>query len=324
MAACNAHYYATRDPFGAAGDFVTAPEISQMFGELIGLWLADLWVRAGRPEPVRYVEFGPGRGTLAVDALRAMAAAGLRPSIELIETSPVLREAQAERLPGARWHDDLAGVPHDGALLVVTNEFFDALPVQQFVRTEGGWRERVVTHLDGKLAFIIGERDVETLIPPSLQSASTGSIVEASSSGHQLAHEFAARLSSQGGAALIVDYGYGGPMAGETLQAVSRHAHVDPLDHPGEHDLTAHVDFTALRAAAGGVRVAGPIAQGIFLDQLGIDARAAALKARNPNEAAAIEAAKARLTLPDAMGALFKAMALIAPAWPEAAGFPGT
>jgi len=148
MAEANAHYYATRDPFGAAGDFVTAPEISQMFGELVGIWLADLWQRAGRPEAAHYVELGPGRGTLAVDALRAMQAAGLAPDIHMVETSPVLRSAQAERLPAASWHDDLSTLPEAGPLLVVANEFFDALPIRQLIATGEGWRERLVACQD--------------------------------------------------------------------------------------------------------------------------------------------------------------------------------
>ena len=156
MAEANAHYYATRDPLGAAGDFTTAPEISQMFGELVGLGLADVWARAGRPEPVHYVELGPGRGTLAADALRAMRAAGLRPYVHLVETSPTLRAAQSQRLAGATWHDDVDGLPGDAPLLVVANEFFDALPVHQLLRTESGWRELVVTWGDDRFRRVAG------------------------------------------------------------------------------------------------------------------------------------------------------------------------
>ena len=236
MAEANAHYYATRDPFGAAGDFTTAPEISQMFGELVGLWLADLWLRAGRPEGAHYVELGPGRGTLAVDALRAMKGAGLVPDVHLVETSPVLREAQAARLPGATWHDDLSTLPGGGPLLAVANEFFDALPIEQ--RGGQGWI-RTVDWQDGRFVPV-GEVETETS-PASLAIAS----------------DLSRRLAAQGGGALIVDYGHDRPGKGDTLQAVFRHAYADPFEAPGERDLTAHVDFSALAAAAEGVRVSG-------------------------------------------------------------------
>jgi NADH dehydrogenase [ubiquinone] 1 alpha subcomplex assembly factor 7 len=180
MAEANAHYYATRDPLGAAGDFVTAPEISQMFGELVGLWLADLWMRAGSPANVHYVELGPGRGTLAADALRAMRSVGLTPPVHFVETSPALRAAQAERVPHAAWHDMVAALPHDGALLVVANEFFDALPVRQIVATDLGWRERTVACTDGAFAAGTGETVPESLLPEALLGAAPGTVVESS------------------------------------------------------------------------------------------------------------------------------------------------
>jgi SAM-dependent MidA family methyltransferase len=299
MAEANAHYYATRDPFGVEGDFTTAPEISQMFGELIGVWLADLWQRAGEPEAARYVELGPGRGTLAEDALRAMRGAGLAPPVELVETSPRLRLAQAERV-SARWHDTLATVPEAGPLLVVANEFFDALPVRQFA----GTRELRVGH-DGRFAR---DGEVDT---------------EASPASLTIVADLARRLAAQGGAALIVDYGHDRPGAGDTLQAVSNHEYADPFEAPGERDLTAHVDFHALgeAARAGGVRVFGPAAQGIWLNAMGIKLRAASLAKAAPERAADIAAARVRLTAPDQMGRLFKALALVAPGWPEPAGF---
>lgn len=301
MAEANAHYYATRDPFGAAGDFVTAPEISQMFGELAGVWLADLWRRAGRPEGAFYVELGPGRGTLAADALRAMRAAGLEPAVHLVETSPVLRAAQAERVPGAVWHDDLSTLPPEGALLVVANEFFDALPVEQSVSPS---RIRTVDWRDGRFVPL-GEVESERS-PVSL--AIVG----------DLSH----RLARQGGAALIVDYGHDRPGRGDTLQAVSRHAYADPFEAPGERDLTVHVDFSALAQAAKGVRVCGPVAQGDWLDAMGLPLRAAALAKASPDRAEEIAEARDRLSSPERMGRLFKVLALSAPAWPEPVGFP--
>jgi NADH dehydrogenase [ubiquinone] 1 alpha subcomplex assembly factor 7 len=300
MAEANAHYYATRDPFGADGDFVTAPEISQMFGELIGVWLGDLWQRAGRPAAARYVELGPGRGTLAADALRAMRGAGLAPPVELVETSPALRAAQAEQL-SARWHDDLSSLPESGPLLAVANEFFDALPVRQFA----GTRELRVGLGDGRF-----ERDgaVET---------------ESSPLSLAIAADLAGRLARQGGAALILDYGHERPGTGDTLQAVSGHAFADPFEAPGSRDLTAHVDFHALAAAARGqgVHVFGPVGQGAWLGAMGIKLRAASLAKAAPERAGEIAAARERLTAPDQMGRLFKAMALVAPGWPEPAGF---
>jgi SAM-dependent MidA family methyltransferase len=318
MSEANAHYYASRDPLGAAGDFTTAPEISQMFGELVGLWLADLWLRAGSPSDAVYVELGPGRGTLAADALRAMRGAGLEPEVHLVETSPVLRAAQAERVPQATWHGDVASLPADRPLMIVANEFFDALPVRQLVATKRGWHERLVAHTDAGFVPVPGP-----LIPAPLAPAETGTVVETSPASLGIVRALAPRLAARGGAALIVDYGHVRSGVGETLQAVSGHAFADPWQDPGSRDLTAHVDFEALaRAAAGeGVRVAGPRGQGEWLEAMGIGPRAAALAAAAPQRAAEIEAARARLVAPAQMGALFKALALVAPGWPEPAGF---
>jgi len=302
MAAANAHYYATRDPFGAAGDFVTAPEISQMFGELTGVWLADLWQRAGRPEEARYVELGPGRGTLAADALRAMRAARLEPPVELVETSPALRAAQAGRVANARWHDDLSTLPASGPLLVVANEFFDALPIDQ---VDIAGRRLAIGFENGRFA-----RDGEVAH-------------EASPASRAIIEELARRLAAQGGAALIVDYGYARPGGGDTLQAVSRHAFADPFEAPGTRDLTAHVDFSALAKAARaqGVHAFGPVGQGDWLDAMGLPLRAAALAKSAPDRVDEIAEARDRLTAPARMGRLFKALALVAPGWPEPAGF---
>ena len=318
MAEANAYYYGTRDPLGSAGDFTTAPEISQMFGELIGLWLADLWLRADAPADAVYVELGPGRGTLAADALRTMAKAGLAPDVHFVETSPLLRAAQAERLPGATWHDDLETLPADRPLLVVANEFFDALPIRQLVATKHGWHERLVTHSEAGFVPVPGP-----LIPAPLAPAETGTIVETSPASLNVARALSRRLAAQGGAALIVDYGHAKSSAGETLQAVVAHAYADPWQEPGSRDLTAHVDFEALaKAAAGeGVRISGPVGQGAFLEALGIGQRAAVLSAASPDRAEEIEAARHRLVAPEQMGTLFKAMALTAPAWPAPEGF---
>ncbi len=319
MAAANAHYYATRDPLGAGGDFTTAPEISQMFGELIGLWCADLWDRAGRPD-VAWVELGPGRGTLAADARRAMAKAGLAPPVHFVETSPVLRAMQAERVPEATWHDAVDTLPVDRPLIVVANEFFDALPIRQLVKGAGMWRERLVACQDTLFLPIAGGQVPDTILPEHLRAAPDGSVIETSPASVGIARALAARIAAQGGAALTVDYGYGGPAIGDTLQAVRAHGYANPFEQPGERDLTAHVDFATLAEAARaeGVSVAGPVGQGAFLRALGIDARAAALAAASPDRAGALRADRDRLV--EDMGTLFRAMAFTAPGWPTSAG----
>ncbi|MCW3846296.1 SAM-dependent methyltransferase [Sphingomonas sp. LB-2] len=322
MGAANAHYYATRDPLGARGDFTTAPEVSQMFGELIGLALADLWDRAGRPAS-RYVELGPGRGTLAADALRAMAKAGLDPPVHFVETSPILRAVQAEAVPNAEWSLDLFGVEDDLPLLVVANEFFDALPIRQLVKTDMGWRERLVACQDTLFLPVVGDRGFDQIIPGGLREADPGSILETSPAGVAILRALAARLLAQGGAALIIDYGYQGPAIGDTLQAVRGHAYANPFDEPGEADLTAHVDFGTIREAAEieGLTVHGPVTQGEFLTALGIDQRAAALAKASPERADALAADRDRLVGDEMMGELFKVIALTAPGWPVPAGF---
>ena len=323
MAAANAHYYATRDPFGAGGDFVTAPEIGQVFGELAGLCLADLWLRAGRPEGAAYVELGPGRGTLAADALRAMRSAGLAPDVHFVETSPVLRKAQAERVPGARWHDGVETLPGGVPLLIVANEFFDALPARQLVAAPGGWRERLVTLEDGRFAAGAGAPVPSALVPEPLRAARPGTIFELSPSSAVIARLLAGKLAAGGGAALVIDYGHERPATGETLQAARDHRFADPWQDPGESDLTVHVDFAALAAAARqeGVRVVGPVGQGAWLRALGIDVRTERLAAARPERREELERARDRLTGEKEMGRLFKAMALVAPGWPDPAGF---
>jgi NADH dehydrogenase [ubiquinone] 1 alpha subcomplex assembly factor 7 len=300
MEACNSYYYATRDPLGADGDFVTAPEISQMFGELVGAALADVWTRAGKPADAVYAELGPGRGTLANDALRVMRRAGFAGAAHLVEASPALREAQAELLPDVRIHesiDELPNVP----LLLIANEFFDALPVRQFV--EG--RERHVTLAAGGFAF---DRD--------------GPIVERSPVREEVAEQLGTRLATFGGAAIIIDYGYAGGEQGETLQAVRGHKFSHVLDQPGEQDLTAHVDFAALAEAVrhGGAKASRVASQGTWLETLGIGARAMALAAKNPADTEKISAARRRLCDGDEMGRLFKVIALTGERWPDVAG----
>jgi SAM-dependent MidA family methyltransferase len=233
MAAANAHYYATRDPLGAAGDFTTAPEISQMFGEMVGIWIADLWTRAGRPA-FRYVELGPGRGTLAADALRVMARFGCAPvGVHLVETSPALRAAQSARVPAAEHHDTVAELPDEGAAIIVANEFFDALPVHQYQRTAKGWRERLVVRRGGRMTAAPGDVPADDAVPAALRGAREGSIVETAPASAAVMQQCAFRIARRGGAILAIDYGYSGPATGDTLQAVKAHRFADPFADPG-------------------------------------------------------------------------------------------
>jgi SAM-dependent MidA family methyltransferase len=300
MDACNAYYYATRDPLGARGDFTTAPEISQMFGEMIGAALVDCWRRAGAPSEAIYVELGPGRGTLASDALRVMRAGGFNGEVHLVETSPVLRQAQEEAVPGASWHESIDDLPAR-PLLLVANEFLDALPVRQHV----GGLERHVLVAAGGLAF---DRD--------------GEIIETSPAREEAAASIATCLAAKGGVAIFIDYGHERSGSGDTLQAVRGHAYSPVLANPGEQDLTSHVDFEALADAARemGAAVSPLVPQGEWLIRLGIEARAQSLSRANPERAQEIQAAIARLTSPDEMGKLFKVIAIYAPDWPVPAG----
>lgn len=317
-------YYLRRDPFGAGGDFVTAPEVSQMFGETIGVWAAHMWTLLGRPDPVLLVEPGPGRGTLMADALRAVRAAlpafAAAARVHLVETSPALRARQRATLAGEDivWHDTLAAIP-PGPTVLIANEFFDALPIRQYEKTPQGWRERLVG-ADGAGAFVWqhGAEDAEAAIPARLRASAPGTIVERAPARAEAAAAIAARLAAAPGCALIVDYGHEGPAAGDTVQAVRGHAYADPLDAPGEADLTAHVDFAALAEAAraAGAAAYGPLSQAAFLGALGIGARAEALAAARPDRAGEIELQLARLVAPEQMGALFRVLALTSPGAP--------
>jgi NADH dehydrogenase [ubiquinone] 1 alpha subcomplex assembly factor 7 len=322
MAVANTHYYGTRDPLGAEGDFITAPEISQMFGELIGLWLADGWLRAGKPDCL-YVELGPGRGTLAADALRAMAMVGLTPEVHLVENSAVLRARQAERLPQGQWHDSLDSLPADRPILCVANEFFDALPIHQVVRAPDGWRQRVVSAEGRRFTTGAGPYVPPEIIPEHLRNAEEGALVETSPAAVTVMRTLAGTIARQGGIAAIIDYGYEGPKAGETLQAVKAHRFADPFEEPGERDLTAHVDFATLSAMAElcDARVQGPVAQGEWLMRLGLAERATALAEVSPERGAELKSQVSRLAAGEAMGRLFKVMAIRGPFWPEADGF---
>ncbi len=321
-------YYTTREAIGRAGDFITAPEVNQMFGELIGLWAAQVWLDMGAPPQLRLVELGPGRGTLMADALRAASVApGFREAImvDLVETSPRLRDEQRARLEGTglptAWHARVEDVP-DGSAIVIANEFFDALPVRHYLRDAEGWHERVVG-LDAAGALCFGAQRERVDIPTS--AGEPGQVLEVGHVALRVMETIAGRLARQGGALLVCDYGHIASGLGETLQALRSHAYADPLAEPGEADLTTHVDFAALArvAAASGMRPHGPVDQGVFLRRLGIVERAAALSRRaSPGQAAAIAAALDRLTAPrSTMATLFKAMAVTPADAPAPPGF---
>ena len=323
-----------RDPFGWHGDFVTAPEISQMFGELLGLWCAEGWQRIGEPDPVTLAELGPGRGTLMADALRA---AKMLPGfdralrVHLVEVSRSLRHKQAELL-GARiagFHDQAADLP-EGPALIIANEFFDALPVRQFERTERGWSERMVAYDpdQDRLVFALGapSQNAAAYVPaPLREAAEPGAVFELSSSALSIAAELGRRVATHGGAAILIDYGRRETRCEATLQAVRRHAPADVLSAPGTADLTAHVDFPLLAQAAreAGADVHGPVPQRDFLRGLGLDDRAEILtRQASPEQREQIDAGHHRLVAEDQMGTLFQAMAFVPPGYGVPAGFP--
>ena len=324
MGLCLSHprqgYYRAGDPLGAAGDFITAPEISQMFGELVGLFIATLWQQMGSPPRFDLVELGPGRGTLMQDALRAatrLPGLGAALRLCLFESSPGLRAEQAARLAPFHpiWPDDL--VPDgDAPLIVIANEFFDALPIRQFVKGSTGWHEREIGLAGEALAFGLSPTPLPSgSLPPQLAAADTGEVFELGLAARHVTQRIAEAVRTRGGALLAIDYGYEGPRAGETLQGVRRHAYADPLSAPGLVDLSAHVDFGALAEIGrkAGVAVAPIIPQRTFLTRLGIRERAAALAAANPGEADAVAGALDRLVAPDKMGTLFKAFCMHSP-----------
>ncbi len=326
MADAGSFYYATRDPFGVAGDFITAPEISQMFGELIGAWCADFWLRMGAPNPVSLIELGPGRGTLMADALRATRhvpgfAEAIR--LHLVEQSPVLRKMQSEKLAAfaPTFHDSIATLP-DGPMLLIANEFLDALPIRQFQRRQGAWHERMIGLAPDKEALTFCLDPQPSLLDKALPAAADDSILELCPAALAVAEDIGIRLSEDGGAALFIDYGHVTSACGDTFQALRQHQHVSILDEPGNADLTAHVDFAAFAAAADSAVTHGPVTQRQFLQSLGIETREAALlKNASPEQQTTIRESCERLIDPAAMGTLFKVLALTGSTPPTPAGF---
>jgi NADH dehydrogenase [ubiquinone] 1 alpha subcomplex assembly factor 7 len=320
MSRANARYYATRDPYA---DFTTAPEISQAFGEILGLWIAVVWESIGRPDPVVFAEAGPGRGTLMADALRAIGKvapafrAALR--VHLIETSPALRARQAARLEDAVWHASLADLP-PGPLLLLANEFLDALPIRQFVRRGAGWAERFVH--DGR--FIEFPAESAPLTQPSPPRAGEGEVVEVGGAALEVSTLLGRRLADAGGAALFIDYGPERSAPGDSLQAIRNGCPADPLGDAGCADLTAHVDFQAIAEAArrAGAAAFGPVPLGLLLTRLGLFQRTDRLaRGQSPARAASLVAAAQRLAEPMHMGRLFKTLALGPPGLPTPPGF---
>jgi NADH dehydrogenase [ubiquinone] 1 alpha subcomplex assembly factor 7 len=325
-------YYIARDPLGREGDFTTAPEVSQMFGELLGLWAAAAWKAMGSPPLLRLIELGPGRGTMMADALRALRV--LPPlyealSVHLVEINPVLRDKQNALLSGGRsiaWHGNLDEVP-EGPSIIFANEYFDVLPIHQAVRRETGWHERVVEiDDDGTLVFGVAADPIprfEVLLPPLVRASPLGAVFEWRPDAEIM--KIATRVRDQQGAALIIDYGHVRSEVGDTFQAIARHSFTDPLQNPGQADVTAHVDFQALVRAAEdlGARVHGPVPQGEFLKRLGIETRAATLRAKvTPEVAEDISGALKRLTAGGrgGMGSMFKVLAISEPNLTSLAG----
>jgi len=325
-------YYVSRDPLGREGDFTTSPEVSQMFGELLGLWAASVWKGLGSPSLLRLIELGPGRGTMMADALRALRV--LPPlyqmlNIHLVEINPVLRDKQKATLQAARnvsWHDSIDEVP-DGPAIIFANEYFDVLPIHQVVKRETGWHERTV-EIDGngKLGFGFAAEPTprfEVLLPPLVRAAPVGAVFEWRPDAEIM--KIATRIRNQGGAALIIDYGHIRSDAGDTFQAIARHSFADPLKNPGQADVTAHVDFQALARAAEdiGARVHGPVPQGEFLQRLGIETRALGLMAKATHEVSEdISSALKRLIGGGrgGMGSMFKVLAVSEPNLTSLAG----
>jgi SAM-dependent MidA family methyltransferase len=326
MADCLMHpehgYYATRDPFGAGGDFTTAPEISQMFGELLGLCLAQAWMDQGQPAPFSLAEIGPGRGTLMADVLRATKAVPgfhAAASVHLIEASPVLRTKQAELVPDATWHDTISTLP-DAPQFMIANEFFDALPIRQFTRDAAGWREHIVGLQDDTLTLGLSEPAPIEALDHRLDDTKPGDIVECCPALPGITAQIGERIANHGGAALIIDYGDWRSL-GDTLQAITDHAAVDPFATPGDADLTAHVDFEAISQAASPAKFTRLTTQGVFLERLGITNRAQTLAQQLSGDALDQHiAAHRRLTHPSEMGEIFKVIGLHPKGTPPPAG----
>jgi NADH dehydrogenase [ubiquinone] 1 alpha subcomplex assembly factor 7 len=324
MRIANGQYYGGDDPIGADGDFITAPEISQMFGELIGLWLSDIWMQRNRPNPCHYVELGPGRGTLAVDVLRTMAQFEFHPAVQFVETSDAMQTKQLAAVPNAIFHSKVDRLPSDGPLFIVANEFFDALPVRQLISTHAGWRELLVARGQGQTFITVpGTHNMDHVVPANIRNAPAGSIYETAAEASGILYEITSRLQKQGGVMLVIDYGYTQSGLGSTLQAVKDHKFANPFLNPGEHDLTAHVNFVEMASLAEmqEMRVHGPVDQGDWLVALGINQRATMLAGASPNRSDEIFAARDRLITNDQMGNLFKVMAISSADWPRGEGF---
>jgi NADH dehydrogenase [ubiquinone] 1 alpha subcomplex assembly factor 7 len=324
MSLCLSHprhgYYTTGRPIGAAGDFITAPEISQMFGELVGFFIVNLWQQMGQPTSFTLLELGPGRGTLMQDALRAASKAdGFQDALhlELFESNTILKAEQAKRLGAYSpyWSTEIDTVSDD-PIFVVANEFFDALPIKQFVKTDDGWHERLIGRKDEARLFGLSPEPIaESAAPVAVHGAFPGEVLELSAAAADAMQRIARKVALQGGAILAIDYGYRKTQTGETLQAVKDHAFADPLEAPGEADISSHVNFEVLAAAAKttGLAVAPLADQGEWLLKLGLGERARKLAKANPAEAANIARAIERLTSPEQMGTLFKVLCAHSP-----------
>ena len=319
-------YYAAREPVGARGDFITAPEISQMFGELIGLWCAQVWLDQGNAQPPHIVELGPGRGTLMADALRVLRTvprflSGCR--VTMVEASQRLRRSQEEALKDVslpiEWTGHFIVPPTPGPVFVLAHEFFDALPVRQFVKTESGWHERQIGLSDNDdLVWLLAPVAADEVIPADRRSAPQDAVFERCEQAIALVEEIARAVNARAGGALVIDYGYGTKNTHETIQAVSAHKSAPLLEQPGKADLSAHVDFRALAEVAerAGASAFGPLEQGAFLRALGIEARADRL-----GRSQSVSEALKRLTHPTEMGSLFKALAIVPRDAPVPPGF---
>lgn len=324
MRIANEAYYNDHNPLGEDGDFVTAPEISQMFGELIGIWMTDIWIRSGHTRNVNYVELGPGQGTLAKDILRTANNFDFKPAPFLVESSDTLRSIQMKALPEANFCASIDDLPEDGPLFIIANEFFDALPIRQFIATHSGWRERVIINEKGsKFSAMPGTTAMDNFIPSDIKSAPVDTIYETNPQTSDIIYELINRIKEQGGFLLIIDYGYDASGHGNTLQSVSNHKFANPFEDPGKRDITAHVNFMEIAniARLREMQLSGPIGQGEWLENLGINVRSENLINSRPDHAEEINAARNRLISEDEMGRLFKVMAITHREWPMGEGF---